>query len=296
MKPRLTVIDDDAEFIALVREEMCSRGWEVESALDPRRGFRRVLASPPDIILLDFDMPGESGLDFLVRLRSRSRIRRVPVILATAHHELEIRVQGFEAGLDDCLFKPFSFRELVARIDSVLRRAGPKDVRADFLSGLPGDGAFTAFLADSRCRSLWILEARGGLESVDRGSYPEGGQRIRNALELTARRILDRMRFFVPRAEALWQENGRVCIFQKGDLPAGFIAGQERLIRSARRYAAQKRPDRFLGPDLEGRLESRVFPELRCVVFHLTAGTTGAWIESAMDLEAGQGLLTEIWS
>lgn len=286
MKGRLTVIDDDTDFLQLVEEEMVSRGWRVECAADPRRGFRKVLAHPPDLILLDFDMPGESGLDFLAKLRSRSAVRKIPVILATAHHDTEIRVQGFEAGLDDCLFKPFSFRELTARIDSVLRRAGPPHARSDFHAGPAGDSLRSDFFRSSSPRTLYLLDVPD-IISVDRGSHPDTGKRYRRAMVFVGERMLDDLRSLPLEAEGVWEEGGRLWIFVPGPQSDEYVRRWERVIRAARRYTAQKRPPVFLGPDRSGNLSNRPFPDIRFTAFLLSAGVTDEIVESALEIERG---------
>lgn len=92
-------------------------------AADVREALDQIAEAVPDLILLDWMLPGTSGLDFARRLRSDDTTREVPIIMLTARGEEMDRVSGLEAGVDDYVVKPFSTRELVARIKAVLRRS-----------------------------------------------------------------------------------------------------------------------------------------------------------------------------
>jgi DNA-binding response OmpR family regulator len=121
-KPRVLVIDDEPRVREVVAGYLEREGFRVQTAADGE-GARQLLAGPPpDLVVLDIMFPGASGLDLLRELR---RDGQVPVILLTARAEEADRVLGLELGADDYLTKPFSPRELVARVRSVLRRTSP---------------------------------------------------------------------------------------------------------------------------------------------------------------------------
>jgi two-component system OmpR family response regulator len=116
----ILVVDDDTEIRSLLREYLQKQGYRVTAVADGR-GLRAAMAnSHPDLVILDLMLPGEDGLTLCRELRARSE---VPVIMLTARGEETDRIVGLELGADDYVAKPFSPRELLARIKSVLRRA-----------------------------------------------------------------------------------------------------------------------------------------------------------------------------
>ncbi|GEJ59017.1 response regulator [Anaeromyxobacter diazotrophicus] len=120
--PLLTalLVEDDARLAALTRDYLASHEVVVTIAADGRQGLAEALARRYDVVLLDLMLPGKNGLDVCRELRARSD---VPVIVLTARGEEADRVLGLELGADDYLAKPFSPRELLARIRAVVRRA-----------------------------------------------------------------------------------------------------------------------------------------------------------------------------
>ena len=114
------VVDDDAEIRKLLGEYLQREGYRVSLATDGREMRRSLEASRPDIVVLDLMLPGDSGLALCRDLRAGSNL---PVIMLTARADEVDRVVGLEIGADDYLTKPFSPRELLARIKSILRRA-----------------------------------------------------------------------------------------------------------------------------------------------------------------------------
>lgn len=121
-KARVLVIDDEKDLIELVRYNLEKEGFEVLSALDGESGMTSALGELPDIIIVDLMLPGIDGLEVCRRLRSNSRTSRIPLIMLTAKSAEPDRVLGLELGADDYVTKPFSPRELTARIKAVLRR------------------------------------------------------------------------------------------------------------------------------------------------------------------------------
>ena len=115
----ILVVDDDARLRDLLREYLTQSGFRVSAAQSAADARTRMDVLAFDLIVLDLMMPGESGLQFAQSLRSRNSI---PILMLTAMGEAEARIQGFEAGADDYLAKPFEPRELVLRIHSILRR------------------------------------------------------------------------------------------------------------------------------------------------------------------------------
>jgi two-component system alkaline phosphatase synthesis response regulator PhoP len=119
---RILVIDDEKDLIELVRYNLEKEGFIVQSAQDGESGLSAAKKELPDLILVDLMLPGIDGLDVCRSLRSDSRTARIPVIMLTAKSAESDRILGLELGADDYVTKPFSPRELLARIKAVLRR------------------------------------------------------------------------------------------------------------------------------------------------------------------------------
>src|SRR5215471_8076647 len=113
------VVDDDTKTAATIRLYLENAGFSVTLAYDGKSALERALASPPDLIVLDLMLPLMSGTDLCSRLRAESE---VPIIMLTARTTEQDKLQGLAIGADDYITKPFSPRELVARVQTVLRR------------------------------------------------------------------------------------------------------------------------------------------------------------------------------
>ena len=121
---RILVIEDEAAIREMVRFTLSRAGFELVEAADGAQARERLAEGDVDLVLLDWMLPGESGLDLLALLKGTPATARVPVIMLTARAESGDKVVGLEAGADDYVAKPFSPAELTARIRAVLRRAG----------------------------------------------------------------------------------------------------------------------------------------------------------------------------
>ena len=122
----ILIVEDETAIREMVRFAVARAGFEPREAADAHQAEVLIADRIPDLILLDWMLPGTSGIDLLRRLRRAESTRAVPVILLTARGEEEDKVRGFEVGVDDYVTKPFSPRELVARMWAVLRRASPE--------------------------------------------------------------------------------------------------------------------------------------------------------------------------
>ena len=116
---RVLVVDDDPTVSEVVRRYLERDGYEVETVADGTAALRQALAHPPDLMVLDLMLPGLDGIEVCRRLRQS---HQVPVIMLTAKGDVDDRVTGLEVGADDYVTKPFSPRELTARVGAVLRR------------------------------------------------------------------------------------------------------------------------------------------------------------------------------
>jgi DNA-binding response OmpR family regulator len=124
VRKRVLVIDDDERLNALLTKYLEQFGIVVGACAHPDAGMRVLKSDPPDLLVLDVMLPGMDGLAVCRKVRETSR---VPIIMLTARGEVTDRIVGLELGADDYLPKPFEPRELVARIDAVLRRRGSDD-------------------------------------------------------------------------------------------------------------------------------------------------------------------------
>ena len=120
--PHILVVDDDNRLRELLRKYLADNGFVVATARDAAEARAQLASLCFDLIVLDVMMPGETGLELTASLRQSNEI---PILLLTARGEPDDRIAGFEAGADDYLAKPFEPRELVLRLNSILRRAPP---------------------------------------------------------------------------------------------------------------------------------------------------------------------------
>ena len=125
MKPRILIVEDEEAQAEVLRYNCEREGFEPVVARDGEEAFEAVDEHQPDLVLLDWMLPGASGLAVCQRLRKRPETRTLPVIILTARGEEVDRVRGLECGADDYVVKPFSPSELIARVRAVLRRARP---------------------------------------------------------------------------------------------------------------------------------------------------------------------------
>ncbi len=142
MLKRILIVDDEPAIRDMVAFALRKAEYEPVHAADAREAQSAIMDKVPDLILLDWMLPGMSGLELARRLRKEGLTREVPIIMLTARGEENDRVSGLEAGVDDYVVKPFSSRELLARIKAVMRRAhGDGDDGSVALGGLRIDGA-----------------------------------------------------------------------------------------------------------------------------------------------------------
>ncbi|MFQ5348603.1 MAG: phosphate regulon transcriptional regulator PhoB [Rhodothalassiaceae bacterium] len=122
---RILLIEDDASLGELIRYNLAGAGYAVEIERDGEEGLQTALGQPPDLAIIDWMLPNLSGIEICRRLRRNEATANLPIILLTARAEETDRVRGLETGADDYITKPFSPRELVARVRAVLRRVRP---------------------------------------------------------------------------------------------------------------------------------------------------------------------------
>ena len=125
MAARILVVEDEEALAALLDYNLGREGFEVRVAGDGDEAMTAIEEERPDLVLLDWMLPGLSGIEVCRRIRARSELGDMPVIMLTARGEEADRVRGLDTGADDYLTKPFSVPELVARVRALLRRARP---------------------------------------------------------------------------------------------------------------------------------------------------------------------------
>jgi len=150
---RVLVVEDDEGIREMLKYNLSSAGFSVQEASDGASGLRTARTAQPDLILLDLMLPGMSGFDFARALRKTSR---VPIIMITAKDSEVDKIVGLELGADDYITKPFSVREVLARVNAVLRRAAPD---ANEPRSIPERDAIGNFVMDRAARRV-VMDGR----------------------------------------------------------------------------------------------------------------------------------------
>ncbi len=128
MGPRVLIVEDEEPLMLLLRYNLEAEGYEVDSVSRGDEAEIRLREQVPDIVLLDWMLPGLSGIELCRRIRARTETERLPVIMLTARGEEGDRIRGLSTGADDYIVKPFSVPELLARVRALLRRAKPAHI------------------------------------------------------------------------------------------------------------------------------------------------------------------------
>src|SRR6187455_3170333 len=128
MSARIMVVEDEEALTTLLRYNLDAEGYDVETVTRGDDADTRLKERIPDLVVLDWMLPGLSGIELCRRLRARPETRQLPIIMLTARGEESERVRGLSTGADDYIVKPFSVPELVARVRALLRRANPDRV------------------------------------------------------------------------------------------------------------------------------------------------------------------------
>jgi two-component system phosphate regulon response regulator PhoB len=125
MKPSILIVEDEPPLVELIRYNLECEGFRARIAPDGEEALAMIADEAPDLVILDWMLPKMSGLDICRQIRRRRKTRDTPIIMLTARSEEADRVRGLDSGADDYVTKPFSPKELVARINAVLRRTRP---------------------------------------------------------------------------------------------------------------------------------------------------------------------------
>ena len=147
--PHLLLVDDDRRIRDLLSRFLCGEGYRVTTAMSAKDARAKLNGLHFDLLILDVMMPGETGFDLARFIRSSSS---VPIVMLTARHEAESRIEGLQIGADDYVAKPFEPRELSLRIGNILKRTAPPPVSA--LRGTVSPRASARIRSMSRSRSV----------------------------------------------------------------------------------------------------------------------------------------------
>lgn len=214
MPATILAVEDEPAILELIAVTLQRAGHDVLKAPDAETAQRMVREALPDLILVDWMLPGMSGVDLSRRLRSEERTRQIPIIMLTARGDEQSKVNGLESGADDYVTKPFSPRELVARIKAVLRRRAPqatedvveiKGLRIDPATHRVSAGGTTLNLGPTEFRLLHFLmthpervhsrpqlldQVWGDHVFVEERTVDVHIRRLRSALETTGHEVL----------------------------------------------------------------------------------------------------------
>jgi two-component system, OmpR family, phosphate regulon response regulator PhoB len=160
--PRILVIEDEPDLQEVLAYNLRREGLEVLQALTGSAGLTQARVGAPDLVLLDLMLPDIQGTDVCRLLKSDPLTRSIPVLMVTARGEEQDRILGFELGAEDYVVKPFSLRELLLRVQAILRRvaaqAGPTEGRAI---------TFGALRIDTEAHRVWVLGEEVQLTSIE---------------------------------------------------------------------------------------------------------------------------------
>ena len=158
---RVLIVDDETPIREMIAIALDLAGFECLEAEDALQAHHKIVDERPDLVLLDWMLPGMSGIELCRRLKRDDNLSEIPVIMLTARGEEDNKIQGLDAGADDYITKPFSTRELVSRIKAVLRRSsalsGEKAIDAE---GLKLDPVSHRVTADGKPVEMGPTESR----------------------------------------------------------------------------------------------------------------------------------------
>ncbi len=155
MKERILIIEDDEAIVRVLRRSLAYEGYTVDAAYDGETGLTLARDAHPDLVILDWMLPGMDGLEVCERLRAGGNI---PILMLTAKDTVQDRVHGLDAGADDYMVKPFQLDELLARVRALLRRTQPERVPVLSFADLTLDTSTRLAMRKGRSISLTAKE------------------------------------------------------------------------------------------------------------------------------------------
>ncbi len=161
MTGKILIVEDEEPIRAMLGYTLMKEGYSLSEAVDAEQARSIIATARPDLVLLDWMLPGMSGADYVRRMRSDPDTRSIPVIMLTARGEEVDKIKGLDIGADDYMSKPFSTRELLARIRALLRRTGPTTAKPKAsMDGLVLDAETFRVTADEKLVALSPTEFR----------------------------------------------------------------------------------------------------------------------------------------
>lgn len=162
MSKKILIVEDDSDLVKLLKYNLEKEGFRVNYATDGSVALAEARRDPPDVVILDLMLPGLDGLEVCRQLRRNDRFVRTPVLMLSARSEEADRVVGLEIGADDYVTKPFSTREIIARIRALLRRNEPVAIQRSKLQrgGIVIDPSAHSITVGGRGVELSALEFR----------------------------------------------------------------------------------------------------------------------------------------
>jgi DNA-binding response OmpR family regulator len=209
---RAFVVEDDPDIVELLVHYLSAEGWDVETSGDGKAALARLRSEAFDLLLLDLQLPGLDGITLCTELRRDAATRRLPIVMLTARGDETDRIVGLEVGADDYIVKPFSPKEVLARIRALFRRLEPAEARGPRLSLGPLEVDEERHLVRWRHEGVTLtakefallvalLKARGRvltrqmlLEDVWGYSYAEGTRTV----DVHIRRLREKLPGFAP--------------------------------------------------------------------------------------------------
>ncbi len=155
MKERILIIEDDEAIVRVLRRSLAYEGYTIDAAFDGETGLTLARDTHPDLVILDWMLPGMDGLEVCERLRGGGNI---PILMLTAKDTVQDRVHGLDAGADDYMVKPFQLDELLARVRALLRRTQPERVPVLSFADLSLDTSTRLAMRKGRSISLTAKE------------------------------------------------------------------------------------------------------------------------------------------
>lgn len=155
MKERILIIEDDEAIVRVLRRSLAYEGYTVDAANDGESGLALARDAHPDLVILDWMLPGMDGLEVCQRLRGGGNI---PILMLTAKDTVQDRVHGLDAGADDYMVKPFQLDELLARVRALLRRTQPERIPVLSFSDMSLDTSTRLAMRKGRAISLTAKE------------------------------------------------------------------------------------------------------------------------------------------
>ncbi|CBL45848.1 Phosphatase regulon transcriptional regulatory protein [gamma proteobacterium HdN1] len=135
MKANILIVDDEIAICELLTLALEQAGFTVQAAYDGKEAWIKLAEQAPDLLLLDWMLPGTSGIELARRIRQTDNLRTLPIIMLSAKSEEDNKITGLEIGADDYITKPFSTRELISRIKALLRRRAPDRLEQQLVHG-----------------------------------------------------------------------------------------------------------------------------------------------------------------